>query len=246
MKRLWILVAMMLAGPALLPGLLFRDDAPFTFQSLESLTEKGQPVFNRVSWIPGWSQDIWLMQQSQEGIRLPLQRWDRLAIVVDKSRSPYQAKFYQLRSGAGGLLARNPDFSEVVPYKARCFACHVSGPRAIRPRSDSAQAPMRWSDSLKISLWNLRIKTYGAMESLPGQTETQEGAPFRSRHRLLKQAMALDSCVSCHKPGGIRSPLSLEHVGTASFLVQKGLMPPFPFGVSPEDASLLKRMVSAE
>jgi hypothetical protein len=235
MRKL-ILFITVIAGPTFLSGLFFSGD-PIVFRSLESATEVGDPVFNRIKFIPGWEQDIWLMQQSHAGLGPEFKSWDRLAIVVDKSQKPYQAKFYQFAPGE----LRLGSHSEAAPFKARCFACHSNGPRAIRPNPIATEAHVSWLDRAKVGLWNLRVKTYGKVDSHPGQ-EIGSGAPFRSSYPILDQALKLKSCTLCHSESGIRKPLRLEHIGTANFLVQKGFMPPFPFKAHPEDVELLKRL----
>ena len=233
----YIPLLMVIAGSTLLSSLFFSKN-PIIFQSLESKTVWGGLVFNRVKFIPGWNQDIWLMQQSHLGLGVGFEKWDRLAIIMDKSQKPYQAKFYQFAPGNFRL----PDGSEAAPFKARCFACHANGPRAIRPNPTSIKAHITWMDRAKIGLWNLRIKTYGKIDSIAGQ-EVMTGEPFRSRYPILGQSLKLKSCTACHSETGIRKTLKLEHVGTAHFLVQQGFMPPFPFKANSDDIELLRRLV---
>jgi hypothetical protein len=210
---------------------------PILFKSLESATKTGSPVFNRVQFIPGWNQDVWMMQQSHQGLGPSFQIWDRLAIVLDKTSKPYQAKFYQL---SPGKLIHEPT-PLLAPLKARCFACHSNGPRAIRPDLSTQGVKLSFLERARIQLWNLRVKTYGRVDSLAGE-ETEGGAPFRSKLPILAQPLKLKSCVRCHSKEGIRKPLELEHLGTAHFLVHEGLMPPFPFRAHADDVKLLNTM----
>ena len=95
-----------------------------SFESLESRTDSGAPVFNQIGFVGGWSQDVWLMRQSHHGFtKSPERDWDRLAIVVDKTERPYRARFYEFRPGP----LRLADASEAAPFKARCYACHAVG-----------------------------------------------------------------------------------------------------------------------
>jgi hypothetical protein len=240
------------AGPGIALGLLLFPQAstllrtPVIFQSAESVTGDGGAVFNQVKWIPGWTRDVWMMRQSHHGYDGDTRSWDRLAIVVDKTVRPYRAAFYQFAPGeewvapgisGPGLTSHAP----AAPYRARCYACHVTGPRAIRPAPESAVIQMSWLDQVHVLLWNLRIKTYGVALSEPGQAPTGAN-PFRSRHPILRRPLGLKSCIRCHSPDGIRGELRLEHAGTARFLVEQGIMPPFPFRASAEDRALLNRL----
>lgn len=216
--------------------------SPVVFESLESVTENGQPIFNQVKFIPGWKQDTWVMRQSHKGFHPNLSEWDRLTIVVDKTQSPYRSTFYQY---APGELEPG---KQLIPFKARCYACHVSGPRAILPNNDSSFVKLSIQERVRVALWNLRIKSYGAAESLSGQNfsgqnfsgqNVNEGAPFKSSYAILSRPLGLKSCSKCHRQNGIRNELKLEHIGTARFLVKNGLMPPFPFHLSAADREAL-------
>lgn len=213
-------------GLGVIPGLLFWwAHQPITFQSLESKTSVGDPVYNQIQFLAGLHTDTWIMRQSHHGPNHDKSQWDRLAIVVDKRAR--HAKFYQLESGE---LTANLENAQ--PLKVRCAACHASGPRAIRPSGQH-----NW---ITTALLNLRIKTYGALTSDAGVTFTQ-GSPFRSPLSALHRPLPLKTCERCHSDGGLRARLTLEQVGTARFLVEKGLMPPFPFTMSAEDRHKLAK-----
>lgn len=234
-------ITLYILGPGILLGLfllvlLFIYSPQITFQSLESTTETGAPVFNKVQWLAGWQEDVWLMAQSQHGFSTDANMWDRLAIVVNKKTSV--AKFYQLSPGP--LKWNGP--AEAQPLKARCYACHTNGPRAIRPDYSSLTVkPNPWQ-RLAINIWNLRIKTYGRLQSTEGHPFL-EGVSFRSSMPILKLGLNLISCQKCHSSSGIRNPLTLEQIGTASFLVTNGLMPPLPFSANPDDVTTLNRLM---
>ncbi len=184
----------------------------------------------------GWSKDTWIMQQSHEGLHKNFSNWDRLAIVVDKTKEPYQARFYQLPPGE--LKLNN--LSESIPYKVRCYACHSNGPRAIRADFNSKQLNVSLKNKIQLQLWNIRIKTYGNIKSIGGK-EFSEGVPFQSKMGLLSMNLNLKSCNPCHSVKGIRAPLKLEHLGTAEFLVKNKMMPPFPFQISDKDIEQIER-----
>jgi hypothetical protein len=101
--NIWIGVVFLTLSLAITLGSLLYDgffnQAPIVFESLQSKTKSGMPVFNRIQFLPGWEQDIWLMQQSHDGLDMNYVHWDRLAIVVDKTKSPCEAAFYQLAPG---------------------------------------------------------------------------------------------------------------------------------------------------
>lgn len=229
-----IALIFLVAGPMLVSGLL-PSESPVLFRSLESETETGGPVHNRVRFEAGWNKDVWKMSQTHSG--LGNKAWDELAIVVDKSKRPFQAKFFQLEPGSSG----DPEVSKPAPLKARCFACHANGPRAILPNGLATEAPISGFDRVKIFAWNLRIKTYGRVDSRAG-AEPPGGAPFKSRLPILSRPLELKSCTGCHSADGIRNPLRLEHVGTANFMAAQGHMPPFPFQARKEDLETLRKL----
>ena len=207
------------------------------FQSLESVTETGAPVFNEILWVPGLKKDIWLMRQSHHGHHLDEKQWDRLAIVVDKSRSPKVAQFYQLKSGD---LSFEPTLA--MPLKARCYACHANGPRSIHMNTQSEWIKTTWSKRVTAALWNLRIKTYGQVKG-QAALQFQEGIVFSSQLPLLKKKLTLKSCAFCHSENALRQPLHFEHLGTMRFLVKNKIMPPFPFQISEDDEKAIDDLI---
>ncbi|MFN7729485.1 MAG: hypothetical protein ACK5P7_10050 [Bdellovibrio sp.] len=217
------------------------DQNPLLFQSLESVTEDGAPVFNKVSFIFGWKQDIWLMNQTHHGLELEKEKWDRLAIVVDKSVTPKVARFYQLAPGDSPWIPG----TQAVPFKARCLACHSGGPRAIRAEIQSLAAPLTWAQKAKIGFWNFRIKSYGFVQNQAGHA-FENGVPFISKLKILSKPLGFKSCTGCHSPGGLRGELTLGQVGTVAFMVRNQLMPPFPFKISKEDQETLQNLLTQD
>lgn len=225
-----ILVFLLALCASVIALLYFVVQQPLLFISWESKTIDDQEVYNRIKFIPGWNTDTWIMQQSHQGLELPPHNWDRLAIVVDKSKSPHQAHFYQFEAGELKLGTH----AEQSAYRAPCASCHVSGPRAIRPLEISG---LQW---LKTTILNFRIKTYVQVESLAGQPE-QAHAPFRRVASALKTKLALKSCSACHGENTIRNALTLDHMTTVQFLIKNKQMPPWPLSLALEDEEYLKK-----
>ena len=209
-----------------------------TFESLESEDEQGNPIYNQIRFFPGWKKDVWVMRQAQTGYHSQKSDWDRLAIEVDKTQKPYVATFYQLASGALELDS-NPS---IVPFKARCMACHANGPRAVRAKIDSKKVPLQISEQLRLTILNLRIKSYGLITNKPAKSFV-EGAVFKSKLDVMSQPLGLKSCLKCHSDTGMRAPLLLEHLGTAHFMLDRGLMPPFPYKADPGELKYLKKLM---
>jgi hypothetical protein len=235
------IILFMFLGLGFIPGLLFSsDENSVAFQSLESVTETGAPVFNEIGFYPGKNKDIWIMRQSHHGLAPSESQWDRLSIVVDKTKGT--ASFYQLQSGPIQDLTLAQVIQFAQPLKARCFACHSNGPRAIRINLDSTDVTPSIVKQARVAFWNLRIKTYGKLKSQEG-VHFIEGVPFKSPLEILSRPMPLKSCVDCHSENGIRNQLTLEQIGTVNFMVKNGFMPPFPFKITAEDARILNRLV---
>jgi hypothetical protein len=228
------IILITLLGLGIFLGLFLLSPTAVTFQSLESVTEDGKPIFNQIKFIAGWDKDIWIMRQSHIGYHKDYKAWDRLAIIVDKTKFPYQAKFYQYSPSELDIGGQQ------VPYKARCYACHVSGPRTILPNYESTIVKPNLKDKLQVAIWNLRIKSYGPAQSIAGH-QLEGGVPFQSSLPLLSKPLGLESCTTCHSKKGIRNELKIEHLGTARFLVKEGLMPPFPFTITEKEKENLYR-----
>lgn len=181
--------------------------APILFQSAESLTTEGGPVFNEISWKYENGKEVWSMRQSHGGKNLPKEKWDSLAIEMNK-----KATFLQFKPGT----------KERIEYKVSCFMCHSNGPRAIRPVRGSLSFP----DEIKVNLLNLRIKMYGRIKAadLP-----QIGKiPFRHSGKVSNSPLTLSRCTNCHKEDGYfaRGELTRQNAITISYMVGKEHMPP--------------------
>jgi cytochrome c553 len=145
------------------------------------------------------------------------------------------ATFVQLAPGA---LSLQPDEPE-VEKKARCYMCHANGPRAIRPEWESAPASVSSWDRLRLTLWNLRIKTYGRFAAT-----AQDVAPdFRVQSSLADEPLQVAACTRCHGDGSAnglhalvaRGTLRRQHYAAIDFMVGNGLMPPPGYGISEQE-----------
>ena len=86
-------------------GLAFAESSSFFYepvliQSLESKTLFEEPVFNEIKWFSFKDKDVWMMNQSHFGKEASLDVIDRLAIVIDKTKSPKTAFFMQFKLGS--------------------------------------------------------------------------------------------------------------------------------------------------
>lgn len=210
-------------------------------QSEESQNAHLQPVFNEIRWLPGKDRDVWMMNQSHFGRNPDPEKWERLAIVVDKTTSPMTARYYQVQPGE--LEWREDLIHQRVSYRASCFICHNNGPRAIRPQADSQLAPLSWNEKVKLQLWNLRIKTYGRIHFDPAHDEEDKtlDVHFRYHGSPHEDELKVPVCLKCHKEEGVfaRGPLHRQQIGTIEHMVKAGHMPPPGFTMSPEEKKQL-------
>jgi mono/diheme cytochrome c family protein len=229
----------LLAAAAVAAFALARS--PVVFASLESKTSLGEPIYNRVALIPGWKKDLWVMQQSHRGPTPDFHRWDRLAIEVDRTRSPAVARFLQLDPGAMALDGSEP----ARPFRVACFMCHANGPRAIRPDLESKQAALSLGERIAVGIWNWRVRSYGRV--VPADVHRQPAAvPFRNGDAFANEPLTLAACARCHndKPSG-RGYLARQHATTILFMVGHGLMPPPGRAMDAGDRADLDRFLTA-
>jgi len=215
-------------------GVLFfiMDNEPIVIQSLESKNPNGGPVYNKIKFFPGFDKDIWMMNQSHQGLGAESQQWDRLAIIVDKTGKQKSAKFLQLPPGelkwSEDLLKQN------INFKISCFMCHSNGPRAIRTQT-------------KIFFWNLRIKTYGRILEDKEQATLDQSLkiPFRHRTAIDNEELNVKSCTKCHSEGGLfrRGFLTRQNMMTIKFMIENEIMPPKGFSLSGEDKNQIKNFI---
>ncbi len=196
--------------------------------SAESQTILGEPVVNEITWIPGWNKDVWLMRQKHGD------RWDRLRIIVEKDKPHVTSVFYQFTPGAWpNRLDAIDSLATQDHMTAPCAACHVSGPRAIRPLHSGNIA---LTDQLTLLIWNTRIKLYGSGAVKSGHLNP---SGFTRSADNLENPLPLESCARCHDKSGIRSKLTMNHLDTSLFLVAQGEMPPWPFTLTAHDQAMI-------
>lgn len=219
---------------------LIEADREILIESRESKTASGGAVFNKIRWLRMRGRDVWMMNQSHHGATAGEPGWDRLAIVVDKTRTPLEARFYQL---APGRLEWSEGLPE-KPFKVACFMCHNNGPRAIRPNDSSPLAPLSFRDNLQIAYWNLRIKLYGRVVPSVHHDERDKSQvpPFRFRGAYENESLKVPVCMRCHKESGFfsRGELRRQQAMTIQFLVESGQMPPLGFSLSSDEKRALQ------
>lgn len=234
-------LALLSAGLLLLAPLA-KDRASVIIESEESKNPKLESVFNEVRWIPGKDRDIWMMNQSHYGRELPRDQWERLAIVIDKTKTPPRAHFYQLKPGP---LEWSEDLTrQQTAYRASCFLCHNNGPRAIRPLDRSTLAALTWKERLKITWWNLQMKSYGRIryDLAHDEDDLHREVPFRFRGSAEDRELKVAVCMNCHKEDGLfaRGALHFQQRGTIEHMVTSGAMPPLGFHLSKEESLQLQ------
>jgi hypothetical protein len=208
------------------------SDQEVPIESQESKTVDDGPVFNKIRWFRFQEKDVWMMNQSHHGFSAENKSWDRLAIVIDKTKAPKTARFYQFEAGP---LEWREDLPQ-KPFRVACFMCHNNGPRAIRPNYDSLSAPIELADKVKISYWNLRIKLYGRIVVHPAHEVLDETQmpPFRVRSSYENEPLSISTCTNCHKESGFlaRGLLRRQQLSTIKFMIEAGQMPPLGFWLS--------------
>jgi len=222
--------------------LFAHSEQIITIESEESKNEKLESVFNQIKWIPGKDQDVWMMNQSHFGVDTPSEKWERLAIVIDKTTTPKTARFYQFKPGP--LEWREELLAQRAPNRASCFTCHNNGPRSLRPISESTHAPLSWSEKVKMSLWNLRIKTYGRInyDDRHDLEDKDLIVKFRFPGNPHNDPLHVPVCVKCHNENSwwARGTLRRQQVSTIRHLVESGQMPPPGFQLTKQDQRKLQ------
>ena len=222
----------------------WSDDRSIVIESLESRTQEGLPVFNEIKWLPGRDRDVWMMNQSHSGAHANAGQWERLAIVIDKTKSPKVAKFYQLQAGELDWKENLPE----APKRVSCFMCHANGPRAIRPNADSPSATLNGWQKAKIAFWNARIKSYGRVVADPAMSvgvPDANGYPFRLEGEFENKSLKVKTCQLCHKENGFlaRGELKGQHFMAIRFMIDSGQMPPLGIPLSAEDKQEIERFL---
>ena len=232
----------LLCGGALIGSLvfcLFADSSAILIESLESKTSEGSAVFNSIQLKRQNGQDIWLMEQSHAGSKLPKKYWDKLAIVVDEGMNgEKRAQFSQLKSGPE-VISHHLSSTD---FKVSCYFCHSNGPRAIRPNWASKEAPINLWNRARIFLWNIRIKTYGLVR---GEGRESQRA-FRHPGKLANEVLRVKTCQLCHteKAWFSRGELTKQNFMAIRFMVKNQLMPPPGFSLSDDEKKQIEAFVS--
>ena len=243
-KKIAFVMALALLAFAATAGALWNDEDSIVIESLESRTQEDLPVYNEIKWLPGKGRDVWMMNQSHVGSHAQAGQWERLAIVVDKTKSPKVAKFYQLQAGE---LEWKEDLPE-APKRVSCYMCHANGPRAIRPNFASSDATLTGWQKAKIAFWNARIKSYGRVVADPSMSvgvPNANGFPFRLEGKFENKSLKVKTCQLCHKEDGFlaRGELKGQHFMAIKFMVDSGQMPPLGIPLSKEEREEIDRFL---
>lgn len=205
---------------------------PIIIESIESKTEKGHPVFNQITLESSSTKDVWKMRQSHAGRKAELSTWDEIMITVDKSQKPFIVSYGQFRDG------------KEIELKASCFTCHANGPRNIRPELQSKLAPPTLKEKAIISLWNLRMKSYGLVKIDDNNFQlngTFRRVPLRFFGKTDRTPLKIKTCLYCHNSQDFwgRGNLERQHAATIAHLVKRKEMPPWPFTLGTEEKAQL-------
>jgi hypothetical protein len=225
--------------------LIFIADSieePILIQSLESKTVKGGPVFNKIKRIAFTDKDVWMMNQSHEGLTANPEKWDRLAIVVSKS-SPKTARFLQLPPGP--LEWTDELEKSRTPNRVACFMCHSNGPRGVYP--DSQNLKVSAFSSLRLQLWNLRIKVAGRIQEDPRHAAEDEklNIPYRFASKRDNEPLTVAVCMKCHRESGLfaRGSLTRQNSIVIAHMLETKHMPPPGFALSDQDQLALSNFL---
>lgn len=242
--KIFLISVVALGGPvywALLP----LKDRTVIFESLESKTIDENPVYNKIAFFSFKEKDVWMMNQSHFGLQTDKSKWDRLAIVVDKNKSPKEVEFMQLSPGE--LIWNDNLMGQKINFKVSCFMCHSNGPRAIRPNYKGLNLSI--IDKTKLFIWNLRIKSYGVIKESESQKaqDLNHIIPFRYRSFADNFELNVKSCNNCHNgedKWGNRSKLTRQNNISIKFMIENKLMPPFGFSATDNDLKEIKKFIS--
>jgi|GEM_PF-3470106 len=224
-------------------SVIYNNGEAISFESLESKTNDSSKIYNSIKWFNNGDKDIWMMNQSHFGPNIKGKKLDRLAIVIDKTKSPKVASFYQLEPGplewSNGI--------KVKPYKVSCFVCHANGLRVIRANINSKDKPLSLEQQLKLKMWNMKIKSYGVV--VPSKKDLNSYRthfpPFKWQQPKLNKKLNVKTCNYCHKENGLfaRGVLTKQNAPTIKFLYDNGQMPPFGIKLSKNEKIELEKFI---
>jgi hypothetical protein len=199
-------------------GQLVDDVRPFSgpgpkslcFVSAESSHDLGT-VTNCVVQIKDGANSLWLMRQDIVAKQGKIQ--NLIATYVDTQSGARPTAYYlELnRTKYESVSAVEP-----IPYKVPCLMCHASGPRLIRPTSDSvAKFSMAQRDLL--TRWNEEIGAYKIVDNyIP---PSAEGTGLLTSGPNDHETLKLPKCLECHNSNtGVRRELTRGNRTTIAYL----------------------------
>lgn len=213
------------------------SESAIVIQSEESKTNRDGAVFNRISFRSEPTRDIWLMQQSHQGLTPEFHKWDRLTIVVDKIKTPYIASYYEMQPGA---LDLDTEKAHQIQFLVSCFMCHNNGPRVIRPEWTSTEAPLTLSERMRIVYWNFKIRSYGRVDY---NDELDHNEIFRMGGHLENEKLEVHACTRCHSESN-QGVLTRQNSLTIKFMVERGYMPPRGYKLTEKDRKAINEFVA--
>lgn len=223
-----------------IPFFYFFEASEVLFKSLESKTSTGGDVFNKIKYFPGFKKDIWMMNQSHQGLHAQAQEWDRLAIIIDKTGPVSKAQFLQLPPGE--LKWEEDLYQKAIDFRVSCYMCHSNGPRAIRPDGNVGSFA-----SIKIAFWNLVMKSYGRVleHESHSKKDSHLKIPFRHRSDFDNESLKVKSCIKCHheKSSSGRGLLKRQNTVTMEFMMNKHLMPPSGENLTEADEMEIQKFI---
>jgi len=242
-----ILKIVFIGSLLIVAGFFFIDFSnSILIESIESKTSELGAVFNKIKLIKEKNRDIWMMNQSHYGKNAKSQKWDRIVILVEKTKRPYMASFFQLTPGE---LEWNPQLTnEKKAFRASCFLCHNNGPRAIKALPNSLSI----KNKINIFFWNLRIKSYGRVVYNPihdqeDKLKVKKGdlAVFRHQTKEDNDELKIKTCMFCHNNTGFlsRGVLFRQQRGTIKHLVENNEMPPLGFSLTVSEKQALRNFI---
>ncbi|MFN8847394.1 MAG: hypothetical protein ACK5V3_16765 [Bdellovibrionales bacterium] len=235
LASLGLALCFLIVGVSIYETSIFSDSVEITFASEESKTTKGETVFNKIRLIQDPGRDIWMMNQSHLGLNTHTKKWDRLAIVIDKTKPIKTALFIQLPPGE--LNWEDRLIHQGQNFKVSCYFCHSNGPRAVRP--DFSISNLSWNDKITLGIWNFKIKLYGRIMPHPlhEKSDPELITPFKHSNSFDDSKLKIKSCTLCHNDSGLwaRGYLVRQNSITIRFMVNNHLMPPPGFKLTKED-----------
>ena len=126
--------------------------------------------------------------------------------------------------------------------------CHSNGPRAIRPNYASPFNEVSLREKLKITYWNIRIKSYGRVIPHADHEIADKNLvrPFKFRSSYENEALKVATCIKCHKNSGFlaRGELKRQNMPTIKFMLERGNMPPIGFSMSIEEKQQIQHFLA--